>query len=61
MNWGLLLRLVTRWELLLVSGIVMVLIPLVSYIASGRTRTSRRKYLPRANRFLTKSRRPAES
>jgi len=57
-----LLKLITRWELLLVSGAMMILIPLVCYIASVRPRGRRRRFLPPADRALIQPRRgPVES
>lgn len=47
-----LLELITRWELLLIAGIMMILIPLVAYIASVRPRAPRRRFVPPADRAL---------
>jgi hypothetical protein len=52
MTLELLVKLITRWELLLVCGVVMVLIPLVSYVASTRPRAPRGRFIPPADRAL---------
>ena len=52
MGFDLVLQLITRWEMLAVFGALLVLIPLVSYLASERPRSSRRRFLPPADRGL---------
>ncbi|MBN1834800.1 MAG: hypothetical protein JW820_03055 [Spirochaetales bacterium] len=62
MNLAFVLELVTRWELLLIAGILMILIPLVSYIASVRRGPRRRRFLSPADRALVEPPRgPVES
>lgn len=52
MSVALLFRVMIRWETLLVAGIVMILIPLVSYLASLRPRLPRRRFLSPAEKAL---------
>jgi hypothetical protein len=52
MSLELIVKLITRWELLLVCGVVMVLIPLVSYVASVRPRAPRGRFISPADRAM---------
>jgi hypothetical protein len=62
MGLELVLELITRWEMLVVFGVLLVLIPLVSYLAAERPRSSRRRFLPPADRALLEPPRgPTES
>jgi hypothetical protein len=55
MNPLLLLRVLSRWEILVVSGLCMILIPLVSYLASMRSWRRRGEFTPPAERALMES------
>jgi hypothetical protein len=46
------LRILASWEVLLAAGLCMLLIPLVSYLASLRPRSRRIRYLPPAEQAL---------
>ncbi len=48
------LELFTQWPMLVVSGVVMVLIPLISYVSSLRPRRRRRRFTPPAETALKK-------
>ena len=52
MNPLVVLSILTSWEILLVAGLCMVLIPLVSYLASLRPRPRRIPFSPPAERVL---------
>ncbi|UCF98618.1 MAG: hypothetical protein JSV89_03555 [Spirochaetaceae bacterium] len=52
MNPLLLLRVLTRWEILAVSGLCLILIPLVSYLSSLRPRRRMMEFMPPAERAL---------
>lgn len=52
MNPLVLLSILTSWEILFVAGMCMVLIPLVSYLASLRPRPPRMRFMPPAERAL---------
>jgi hypothetical protein len=52
MGLELLEKLVTRWEMWVVCGVLLVLIPLVSYLAAERPRSSGPRFLPPADRAL---------
>jgi hypothetical protein len=55
MSLGFVIQLITRWELLLISGIMMILVPLISIIASVRPRPRQRSFVPPADRALMES------
>jgi hypothetical protein len=62
MGLELIAKLITRWEMWAVCGVLLVLIPLVSYLAAERPRSSRRRFLPPADRALAEPPRgPTES
>jgi hypothetical protein len=52
MNLLFLLRVLTRWEIIFVSGLCMILIPLVSYLSSLRPRRRRIEFMPPAEQAL---------
>ena len=52
MNSLVVLRILTSWEILFVAGLCMILIPLVSYLASLRPRPRRMQFLPPAEQAL---------
>jgi hypothetical protein len=52
MNPLFLLRVLSRWEILAVSGLCMILIPLVSHLASLRSWRRRGGFTPPAERAL---------
>jgi hypothetical protein len=52
MSIDILLKIITRWQVLLVSGLLILFLPLVSYIASIKTRSRRRGFIPPAERAL---------
>lgn len=52
MNPLVVLRILTSWEILFVAGVCMVLIPLVSYLASLRPRSRRIQFMPPAEQAL---------
>lgn len=55
MNPLILLRVLTRWEILAVSGLCMILIPLVSYLSSLRPWRRRTKFVAPAEQALTEA------
>ncbi|MEE9308620.1 MAG: hypothetical protein V3V57_13945 [Spirochaetia bacterium] len=52
MNPLFLLKVLTRWEILSVSGACMILIPMVSYLSSLRPRRRRIEFTPPAEKVL---------
>jgi hypothetical protein len=52
MNPRVVLEILTSWKVLLAGGLCMVLIPLVSYLASLRPRPRRMQFMPPAERVL---------
>ncbi len=52
MSIVMLLKVITRWQLLLVSGLLILFLPFVSYIASVRTWRHRERFIPPAERAL---------
>jgi hypothetical protein len=55
MSIAILLKIITRWQLLLVSGLLILFLPLVSYIASVGTWRHRARFIPPAERALRQS------
>jgi hypothetical protein len=55
MNPLLFVKILTRWEILVVSGACMILIPLVSHLAALRPRRRRIEFVPPAEKVLTES------
>jgi len=55
MNPQVVLSILTSWEILFVAGFCMILIPLVSYLASLRPRSRRVPFMAPAERALTES------
>ena len=55
MNPQVVLSILTSWEILLVAGVCMILIPLVSYLSSLRPRHRRMQFMPPAEQALTET------
>jgi hypothetical protein len=55
MNPLFLLKVLTRWEILAVSGACMILIPMVSYLSSLRPRLRRIEFRPPAEKVLSET------
>jgi hypothetical protein len=53
------LKVLTRWETLLVSAVLMILIPLVTYLAALRPRVRRLQFIAPAEKALEEA--PAEA
>jgi hypothetical protein len=52
MSLDILLKIITRWQVLLTSGLLILFLPLVSYIASIKTSSHRARFIPPAERAL---------
>ena len=55
MGLKIILLVVTRWQVLLVGGLMILFLPLVSYIASIQPRGRRAGFVPPADRALRKA------
>jgi hypothetical protein len=55
MGLKIILLVVTRWQVLLVGGLLILFLPLVSYIASIQPRGRRAGFVPPAERALRKA------
>ncbi len=55
MGLEIVLKIITRWQVLLVGGLLILFLPLVSYIASIQPRGRRARFIPPAERALRKA------
>jgi hypothetical protein len=52
MGLDIVLKIITRWQVLLVGGLMILFLPLVSYIASIPPKRRRARFVPPAERAL---------
>jgi hypothetical protein len=52
MSIEILLKIISRWQLLVVSGLLVLFLPFVTYIASVKTQHRRVRFIPPAERAL---------
>ena len=55
MGLDIVLKIITRWQVLLVGGLLILFLPLVSYIASIQPKGRRTRFVPPAERALRKA------